>query len=180
VKHNDRYFFSKFFVCRAFLCALPRCRSTVCPCFSPCCLCCCASVNDFRTYCNVFPTSPPYLWSTMTVIFFQIFRVQGFFMCIASLPFHCLSFFAPSAPFVKTRQQPCLVLTTSPQSRWKEDNKAADTRIIYQLRDEIFTSYYINLNCCISVCYIDLQDRNVICGIYFWMERMRVFERKQN
>ena len=25
-----------------------------------------------------------------------------------------------------------------------------------------------------------LQDRNVICGIYFWMERMRVFERKQN
>ena len=67
---------------------------------------------------------------------------------------------------VKTRQQPCLVLTTSPQSRWKEDNKEADTRIIYQLRDEIFTSYYINLNCCISICYIDLQDRNVMWDIF--------------
>ena len=154
-------FSSNFSRTRAcFLYALFLHRSSVCPRFYSWCLSCCASVNDFRTYCNVFPTSPPYLWSPMTVIFCK--------------------FFAPSAPFVKTRQQPCLVLTTSPQSRWKEDNKEADTRIIYQLRDEIFTSYYINLNCCISVCYIDLQDRNVICGIYFWMERMRVFERKQN
>ena len=114
----------------------------------------------------------------VSVALVNIFRTCCNVSCSSTCP--SCKIFAPSAPFVKTRQQPCLVLTTSPQSRWKEDNKEADTRIIYQLRDEIFTSYYISLNCCISVCYIDLQDRNVICGIYFWMERMRVFERKQN